>query len=116
MKIKSLLTGIITGSLIASTITLLTTPTSGKNVQHRCQSSLKDVQKALTECNYLRASSAQQLRKTITISKQQMKSFAQETNESIQTYKTDVEPTLAQLKEDIHALQQTVKQGKVTNK
>lgn len=114
MNGKSLLSGIIAGSLIASAAALLTTPASGKKLRQNCKVTTSRWQKDLAQIATDSKAASVQLKTTAKLSKDAFDSVGEEVKKSVDHWRSDVEPTLTKLKEDIEALQKkcrTIKEG-----
>ncbi|MFC0561788.1 YtxH domain-containing protein [Halalkalibacter alkalisediminis] len=112
MKTKSLLMGIVAGSAIIGGLTLLTTPKAGKEMRVTCRENIQKVRNGLDQLTYDSKKASLQLKQTIQVGKETFSTVGEEIKGSIDDWKTDVEPSLVQLKEDIEALQQSVNQTK----
>ena len=112
MQTKSLFTGMIVGSVIIGGLTLLTTPKAGKEMRVACKENIRKVRSGLDQLTYDSKNASLQLKQTVQVGKETFSTVGEEMKSSIDDWKKDVEPSLAQLKEDIEALQQTVNQTK----
>lgn len=108
MNMKSLTIGLIVGSLVTSTITLLTTPTSGQQLQKRCSEQFKKGKENFSQLKQQITSTSKQLKDTIAITKEHGQELVHETKEVFSDYQRDIAPSLEQLKKDIEALQKQV--------
>ncbi|MBP3951450.1 YtxH domain-containing protein [Bacillus suaedae] len=109
---KSLVTGFITGSIISGALTLLTTPTSGKDIQYRFRKNMTNLSQLIDQFHQSTLTTSDQFKATLTVSKDQFKAVGKETSQSIHKWKQDIEPNLSQLKADLNALQENIEKSK----
>ncbi|WP_062050592.1 YtxH domain-containing protein [Bacillus sp. JCM 19034] len=108
MNIKSLTIGLLVGSLVTSSITLLTTPSSGKQMQRRIKEQLTTGKENLQQIKQQYTNTTKQLKGTIAITKEQGQDFVNETKNIFSDYQKDIAPSLQRLKSDIDDLQKQV--------
>lgn len=112
MKAKAFLSGVMIGTALAAVATLLTTPSSGRELKMRCKNNASKFRAGVQQFSQDSNALARQLKTTTQVSKETIKIVGTEVKESVDHWKRDVEPTLAQLKEDIDSLQKNVEQAK----
>ncbi|WP_332631143.1 YtxH domain-containing protein [Halalkalibacter flavus] len=112
MNTKSFLSGLFVGSTIVGAITLLTTPTTGKDLRTSCKESAIKVQKGFEQLAKDSQTASIQLKTTAKVGKETFETVGEEVKGSINNWKEDVEPALNQLKKDIEALQKNVEQSR----
>ncbi|KHF42045.1 YtxH domain-containing protein [Halalkalibacter okhensis] len=112
MDSKSFFSGLFVGSTIVGAITLLTTPTSGKDIRKNCKGSAIKVQNGFEQLMKDSKNASIQLKTTAKIGKETFETVGNEMKDSLNDWKKDVEPTLNQLKSDIEALQKNVEQSR----
>lgn len=113
MNGKSMLYGLLTGSMLAGICTLLITPQAGiktrKQITEKIKASKELLEKGKMEASALK----EQLQETTTISKDTIKLVSTEVKHSVEDWQKEVEPTITQLKNEIDLLQKTLsKQNK----
>ncbi|WP_245308223.1 YtxH domain-containing protein [Halalkalibacter urbisdiaboli] len=106
---KSILYGIVTGAAIASISTLLTAPTSGKELQLECKKKIKSYRHTVQQISNDTIKLTEQVKNTTKVGVNSVKELQIELKDSIEDWKRDVNPSINQLKEDINSLQQNVK-------
>lgn len=108
MSGKSLFYGFVTGSLIGGTITLLSTPQSGNEIQKVIANNLNE----LTDSVSTFKEKAQQLRKQFeTVAKESastIKTVTSDVQNSVKEWRKDVEPTITDIQKSIQELHETI--------
>jgi gas vesicle protein len=112
MNSKSLLYGIATGVVLASTATLLTTPASGRDLQQSYKAKIKKWRRDVNQFSHDTIILKEKVTETTQLGIQSIKEVSGEVKEVISDWKKDVQPSLNQLKKDTDALQQRVKEMK----
>ena len=105
MKIKSILLGVIVGSITSGIAVLLSAPSSGKETTRNLQqyanqwkTQIDEVQDAIIEIKKSISNAA-------TESKENIQSFVQEVKSLIATYQKDIEPHQDKLISEIESIQ-----------
>ncbi|WP_100371929.1 YtxH domain-containing protein [Bacillus sp. FJAT-45037] len=112
MNLKSLLTGITVGATIAGVTTLLSTPTSGKEIQECCKTNFDKLRNGLNQFGADTAALKEQVNETTQLSIQSIKEVSTEVKDSIEDWKRDVQPSIDQLRQDTEDLQKRVEKMK----
>ncbi len=109
-KGKSLLLGVLFGSLVGATTTLLTTPASGEAIRRKAKDGsvkLKDTIVELTE-NGLQIKN--QLKKTTKEGAVLLKDLSQEIKQSIDTWKNNISPHQQNIHEHLKNVEESIKE------
>ncbi len=114
MNIKAFLSGVLVGTVIAATTTLLTTPASGQAMRQKGKVNVRKIRSTLEQLSVDSKNVVDQLKKTTKLSKETFKDLSIEMKDSIHDWKEDVEPALDQLRADIDSLKRNVEQAKKT--
>lgn len=112
MNTKSLLYGFVTGIALGSIATLLTTPKSGNEVQKIIKDNYDKLNDFMSNAKKETIAVKDQVKETIQISTDTIKTVSNELKDSVQTWQSEVEPALAKLKEDIEQLTKSVQSYK----
>jgi gas vesicle protein len=110
MKMKSLLIGFVTGAIVAGTATILSTPSSGRNLRIRLQNSkdelLATAEELLTKIYEIKneALAAAQL------SKESIMLFISDVQFLIEDWKREMEPSKTELVKHIQEIETSLKE------
>ncbi|NEU31511.1 hypothetical protein GN156_12125 [bacterium LRH843] len=110
MKAKSLLSGILIGTVVAAAATLLTTPITGAELQTKCKTNARKIRMGVRQFSNDSKALTKQIKQTTEISKSVIKVASTEMNQSIRHFKEDIMPALNHLKEEVDALQKNIEQ------
>ncbi|MGO4887482.1 YtxH domain-containing protein [Anaerobacillus sp. MEB173] len=108
MNGKSFLAGIITGSLIGGTIALLTSPKSGSDLQKTLKENGKQMKSTLTNVKNNSLQLKDQVKDTAKEGVTAVRTFSNEIKDSVQEWKSDVEPNVKNIYENITEIQNTI--------
>ncbi len=92
MKAKSILTGFLTGALIAGVSTLLYAPASGKDLRKRINKNMEEIMSLITEMTEQIKEMKDEAITASKISKESMKDFISDVKILIQNWKENIEP------------------------
>ncbi|WP_078552623.1 YtxH domain-containing protein [Bacillus alkalicellulosilyticus] len=108
MNLKSVVAGIVTGTVLASVATLLYTPQSGKVVQQNVRRSIDEVKNNYQSATNLSTQLKNQVVSTSKEGASTLKIVSGEIKNSVEQWKEDVHPSLQKLEKDIEQLRNTV--------
>ncbi len=112
MITKSSLLGIFTGLSIGVIVTLLSTPISGQELQNQCKNNIRKMKSNFSTAKKNTVVLKNQTVKTAKISSDTIKNVTLDITKSVNDWKKEVEPTVAQLHANIEELQQLINQTK----
>ncbi|MEC2072073.1 YtxH domain-containing protein [Alkalihalophilus marmarensis] len=112
MHIKSLLSGIVAGVVVAGTATLFTTPESGRELQETCKDRVLKVRKGVKQFSNDSIVLKEKVTETTQLGIQSIKAVSSEVKESISDWQKEVQPSIDQLRKDTEELQRRVSQMK----
>lgn len=92
MKAKSILTGFLTGALIAGVSTLLYAPASGKDLRKRINKNIEEIMSLITEMTEQIKEMKDEAITASNVSKESMKDFISDVKILIQNWKENIEP------------------------
>lgn len=106
MKLKSLISGVVVGSILGGLSALLLTPANGREVRdcvmNKCKEARDSLQSITNDAKLL----SNQIRLTAKTGTTAAKVISEEVKQSVNEWREDIEPHLRQLQEDIDKLQQ----------
>lgn len=110
MSGKSLFYGFIAGSIIGGTITLLSTPKSGNEVQRLLSSNVNDLMNSLANVKEKTLKLRTQVETVAKEGATTFKTVSKDVKNSITEWKKDVEPTMNDIQKSIQELHETIDQ------
>ncbi|WP_017728676.1 YtxH domain-containing protein [Halalkalibacterium ligniniphilum] len=116
MRGKSLLTGIVTGAVVAGISTLLATPSSGQDFQRTCKKKYASFRESLQRAKEQSLLLKEQVQHTTKVGSEAFKEVSGDVKTSIVSWKKDIDPTIQQLKFDIDNLQKSIEDLKQLKK
>ncbi|HHY21991.1 MAG TPA: hypothetical protein GX525_08975 [Bacilli bacterium] len=106
MKLKSLVSGVVIGSILGGLSALLLTPANGREVRGCIIQKYKEAKHSLQSVSNDAKLLTNQARLTLETGTTAAKAISKEVKQSVNDWREDIEPHLRQLQEDIDKLQQ----------
>ncbi|WP_026692652.1 YtxH domain-containing protein [Peribacillus kribbensis] len=92
MKVKSLLLGVLTGTIVAGAGTLLAAPSSGRELRRRIQENKDEIISILSDIKEKALDVKNEVISASSTSKDSLKAFTAEVKNLIQNWQQDIEP------------------------
>lgn len=92
MKAKSLLIGFLTGTVVAGAATLLSTPSSGKDLRNRIKTNTEEIKNTIDELKVKMLNIKDDTMEASQISKETVKTFISDVQVVIESWKREIEP------------------------
>lgn len=108
MNKKAALLGFLTGGVLASVATLLYTPQSGTEFQQKASKNINELKKNWQTTKAQTIAIKENVKTSIQEGSVVAKQVSNDIKDSVQEWKTDVDPTIQKLEHDIEQLRQTL--------
>jgi gas vesicle protein len=108
MKVKSLLIGFLTGSIIAGATTLLTAPASGKETRNRIRQNKDEITGLLLEIKDRIVEIKNESVNVSKVGKESLQTFIADVKVLLDEWKTDIEPNKNALNNRIQEIESAV--------
>ncbi|MED1561049.1 hypothetical protein AJ85_07210 [Alkalihalobacillus alcalophilus ATCC 27647 = CGMCC 1.3604] len=112
MKAKWYVVGFLTGASIAATVSLLSTPTSGKELCQSIKGKAKDSKKVVLEFKEDSKQLVDQLKETASLTQNSVKELGSDLMEAACQWKNEVSPQVSQLKSELKDFKNSMDQLK----
>jgi gas vesicle protein len=110
MKVKSLLTGFITGTVVAGAAVLLSSPTSGKELRNRTKTSRLEMNEIAKEIKTRVMNMKEDVIVPSKISKETITAFSQDVKNLLDNWKKEIEPNKEELTKNMKEIEAKVQE------
>jgi gas vesicle protein len=110
MKVKSLLTGFITGTVVAGAAVLLSSPTSGKELRNRTKTTRSEMDGIAKEIKTRVMNTKEDVVTASKISKETLTAFSQDVKNLLENWKKEIEPNKEELTKNIKEIEAKVQE------
>ncbi|WP_044893214.1 YtxH domain-containing protein [Bacillus alveayuensis] len=107
---KSFLLGMVVGGAISGVVSLLSTPSSGKELRNRLNENYKKINDLLTELKNEGSSLKEQITNCAKESIHVVKEVSSDLNQSILAWKKEIEPHKQEIKRELHEIEEKIKE------